>query len=111
MKKITNKEEIIRLANSNIEYLSNIDASRSDYASSLLEHIYENTMEIINLLEPEPITLDKTNLSERAYNCLKSEGITTMDQLRDASKRALMSIPGLGISCMDEVDKLLEEQL
>lgn len=58
----------------------------------------------------EDIPIEELNLSVRAYNCLKKEGIDNISTLCDYSEQQLLSIRHLGIKSLDEIKSKLEER-
>lgn len=48
-------------------------------------------------------------LSVRSYNCLTHGGIETLEQIAQRTERELLSIPGLGVRCLNEIRKLLKK--
>lgn len=58
------------------------------------------------------IKIDDLDFSNRTYNCLKRQGIETMEELRNYSEEELMNIRNFGQKSLDEVkDKLKEYNL
>lgn len=58
------------------------------------------------------IKVDDLDFSNRTYNCLKRQGIETMEELRNYSEEELMNIRNFGQKSLDEVkDKLKEYSL
>jgi DNA-directed RNA polymerase subunit alpha len=58
------------------------------------------------------IKIDDLDFSNRTYNCLKRQGIETLEELRNYSEEELMNIRNFGQKSLDEVkDKLVEYQL
>ena len=47
--------------------------------------------------------IEELNFSTRTYNCLKREGIDTVDQLEPLSDEDLMRIRSFGKKCLDEI--------
>ena len=58
----------------------------------------------------EDISIEELNLSVRAYNCMKKEGIDNISTLCDYSEQQLLSIRHLGIKSLDEIKSKLEER-
>lgn len=58
------------------------------------------------------IKIDDLDFSNRTYNCLKRQGIETLEELRNYSEEELMNIRNFGQKSLDEVkDKLGEYSL
>ena len=54
------------------------------------------------------IPLEETDISVRAYNCLKRAGINTVNELANYSESDLHRVRNLGQKCLDEVLKLCD---
>jgi DNA-directed RNA polymerase subunit alpha len=55
------------------------------------------------------IKIDDLDFSNRTYNCLKRQGIETLEELRNYPEEELMNIRNFGQKSLDEVrDKLKE---
>jgi DNA-directed RNA polymerase subunit alpha len=58
------------------------------------------------------VKVDDLDFSNRTYNCLKRQGIETLEELRNYSEEELMNIRNFGQKSLDEViDKLKEYNL
>jgi DNA-directed RNA polymerase subunit alpha len=58
---------------------------------------------------PSNIKIDDLDFSVRTYNCLKRQGVETLDELRNYTVEELMNIRNFGQKSLDEVrDKLRE---
>jgi DNA-directed RNA polymerase subunit alpha len=55
------------------------------------------------------IKIDDLDFSNRTYNCLKRQGIETLEELRNYSEEELMNIRNFGQKSLDEVKDKLEE--
>ena len=53
--------------------------------------------------------IDNLNLTQRSYNCLKREGIYTVEQLISHSEQDLLEIRNFGIKSVDELKEKLAE--
>jgi DNA-directed RNA polymerase subunit alpha len=87
-----------------------LSVSNVDQAQQALE-ILAN---YIRLHGPAPATKESTlaelELSTRAYNCLASEGITTVEELVCYTSRELLYIPNLGGRSLYEIENALRER-
>lgn len=76
-------------------------------------HKYEqHQLMLMNYQLPDPKVTRKLidmDLSVRLYNCLKNEGIKTIDQLIEKSVSDLYRIRNFGKNCMKETKSLVEE--
>jgi Bacterial RNA polymerase, alpha chain C terminal domain len=57
---------------------------------------------------PGELTIEDLELSVRAYNCLRREGILRVDQLRKLTEEQLLDIRNFGQNCIDEVKLKLD---
>jgi DNA-directed RNA polymerase subunit alpha len=58
------------------------------------------------------IKIDDLDFSNRTYNCLKRQGIETLEELSGYTEEELMNIRNFGQKSLDEVkDKLVEYNL
>jgi DNA-directed RNA polymerase subunit alpha len=55
------------------------------------------------------IKIDDLDFSNRTYNCLKRQGIETLEELRNYTEEELMAIRNFGQKSLDEVKVKLEE--
>ena len=55
------------------------------------------------------IKIDDLDFSNRTYNCLKRQGIETLEELRNYPEEELMNIRNFGQKSLDEVKEKLEE--
>lgn len=55
------------------------------------------------------IKIDDLDFSNRTYNCLKRQGIETLEELRNYTEEELMAIRNFGSKSLDEVKAKLEE--
>lgn len=55
------------------------------------------------------IKIDDLDFSNRTYNCLKRQGIETLDELRNYTEEELMAIRNFGQKSLDEVKVKLED--
>ncbi|HVF09584.1 MAG TPA: DNA-directed RNA polymerase subunit alpha [Abditibacteriaceae bacterium] len=55
------------------------------------------------------IKIDDLNFSNRTYNCLKRQGIETLNELSNYTQEDLMNIRNFGQKSLDEVRELLRE--
>ena len=53
------------------------------------------------------VPIEQLELSVRSYNCLKRQGINTLEQLLDCSEQDLMGIRNFGEKSIDEVRDVL----
>jgi DNA-directed RNA polymerase alpha subunit len=58
---------------------------------------------------PGETTIDELNLSVRSKNCLRNEGITTIEQIADMTQMDLRRVPNLGSRSFDDVIAVLAE--
>ena len=49
-------------------------------------------------------------LPSRAVNCLKNEGIKSINDLRKINKKDLLKIPNFGKKSMRELERVIKEQ-
>lgn len=54
------------------------------------------------------MSVEELNFSTRILNSLKRQGITTLGQLLEKSKKGLPSLPGLGAKSQEEVERILQ---
>jgi DNA-directed RNA polymerase subunit alpha len=55
------------------------------------------------------VKVDDLDFSNRTYNCLKRQGIETLEELRNYSEEELMNIRNFGQKSLDEVIEKLKE--
>ena len=53
--------------------------------------------------------IEKLNLTVRTEHCLKAEGIHTLQQLQNCTKRELMKTPNLGLKSINEIIEQMDE--
>ena len=85
-----------------VDELLNIHAYHKQVLQSLMEKINLETGKIERSIDTLPITV-------RAVNCLKSEGINTVEQLLSMSEFDLMRIPNLGKLSIKSIRDALEQ--
>jgi DNA-directed RNA polymerase subunit alpha len=55
------------------------------------------------------IKIDDLDFSNRTYNCLKRQGIETLDELSNYTREELMNIRNFGEKSLDEVREKLKD--
>jgi DNA-directed RNA polymerase subunit alpha len=55
------------------------------------------------------IKIDDLDFSNRTYNCLKRQGIETLEELRNYTEEELMAIRNFGSKSLDEVKVKLDD--
>ena len=60
-------------------------------------------------LHAREINIDELDFSNRTYNCLKRQGIETLEELRNHAEPELMNIRNFGQKSLDEVHAKLAE--
>ena len=95
-------EKLITDEINSIDEMLTIHAYHKQVLQSLMKKINLETGKIERSIDTLPITV-------RATNCLKSENITTVEQLISMSHLDLMRIPNLGKNSLKSITSALEE--
>ena len=67
----------------------------------------DRAVELDKMIEEKKAVWDILNLTVRVGNCLKAEGIYTLDELCQSSERRILSIPNLGRRSFNEIKEAL----
>lgn len=79
-----------------------LEVSSTDEARQAME-VLLRYMELKPAQEATGVSLSRLQLSTRAHNCLRSEGIRTVEQLVERTPRELLLMPHFGQGSLDEV--------
>lgn len=56
------------------------------------------------------MTIQELNLSTRLLNCLRREGIKTVDQIIERREREILRIPNIGKKTLNELKEVLKQR-
>lgn len=94
--------------------LNDMNISYTEYQvlKSIVAKFEKEQLNLLTLKMPDPKKsrlITDMDISLRLYNCLKFNGINTIDQLVEKSVSELLSIRNFGKLCLNETQGLVEE--
>jgi DNA-directed RNA polymerase alpha subunit len=89
------------------EYFSN--KKEVDFRFNQIKEIIESSSIEDVFIEEKEISIDNAYLSMRAANCLKIDGLKTVQQVAKTTQRELLKIPNLGKHTLKEIVHAFKE--
>ena len=78
-------------------------------AGKLAEHIADTVIHHGKPITGRAVTIDDLELTARPDNCLREEGITTIEQLLDTPEIDLLKLPNMGKKSIREIKEQLAQ--
>ena len=98
---------LMKYSKSDFPFCAGIDDGHNEITGNPNDMKYRRSDCPLVVKFPNGRTIDSLELSVRSYNCLKRNGIRTVDELKAMTDEELMQVRNLGSRCIEEIKKII----